>query len=389
MFYIKIQGHSFKNEIREMMLQYFHGENIKILGETEPIYTNKDYLITSGLEKEKNYYILYTLIEKNGQKVSRYDLRVPISLIFNKEIKDRLIKRKLKITLYYAMKIGFNRILPWGILIGIRPTKIVHKLIDKGNTDEEIISVLKRDYLLTDKKALLLMDVSKYERDIIYPIDKDKISIYIGIPFCPSRCIYCSFLSTVLGNDRSILKKYLNMLNYEIREIGKYINKRNLDIDSIYIGGGTPTILDSYELKELFSTIQKEINVKKVKEYTLEAGRPDTIDKDKLILSLQHGVNRISINPQTMNKNTLINIGRMHSPEDIIKSYQLAKEVGFPVINMDLILGLPDEDLDNVKYTLKQIEELQPENLTIHTMSIKKGSKLKEKLGNIQFDQEG
>ena len=290
--------------------------------------------------------------------------------------------------MYLAIKNGFNRILPWGILIGIRPSKIVHKLIDEGKTDEEISYILKTDYLISEQKILLLMDVTKYERNIIYPINKNKISLYIGIPFCPSRCVYCSFLSSVLGKDRSILKKYLKALNYEIKKIGEYIGKKCLDVESIYIGGGTPTILDSYELKELLCTINKEININTVKEYTLEAGRPDTINEEKLKISLKYGVNRISINPQTMNKKALMNIGRIHSPEDIIKSYQLARKVGVPIINMDLILGLPGEDVNNVQETLKEIEKLQPENLTIHTMSIKKGSDLKGIMGNIKFDQE-
>jgi oxygen-independent coproporphyrinogen-3 oxidase len=388
MYYIKIQGHPFENEIREMMLQYFHGENIKILKDYKSIYTNEDYVITSAMKEKSNYYIIYTLIEKDGQKISKEELQVPIPLLCTKTIKDKLIKRKLKITLYYAMKIGFNRTLPWGILTGIRPTKIVHKLINEGITDEKIIGILKSNYLLTHKKAILLMDVTRYERDIIYPTNKNKIGLYIGIPFCPSRCIYCSFLSSVLGKNRDILKEYLEALKVEIREIGEYINKNNINIESIYIGGGTPTILNSNELKELLSTIEKEIDINQVKEYSLEAGRPDTINKDKLKIAIQHRVNRISINPQTMNENTLINIGRMHSPEDIIKSYKLAREVGFSIINMDLILGLPGENTDIVKETLKQIEELQPENLTIHTMSIKKGSELKAKLGNIKFDQE-
>lgn len=388
MFYIKIKGHPFENEIREMMLQYFHGENIKVLGEIETKYTNRDYLITSAMEEKNNYYIIYTLVEKDGQQISKEECKVPNPLLYNKKIKNKLIKRKLKVTLYYAMKSGLNRILPWGILTGIRPTKIVHKLINEGNTDEKIIDILKKEYLLSDKKAILLMNVTKYERDIIYPTDKNKVSLYIGIPFCPSRCIYCSFLSSVLGENRDILKEYLKVLKFEIREIGEYIDKNNLGIESIYIGGGTPTILNSFELNELLYTIEKEINLDQVKEYTLEAGRPDTINKDKLRISLQHGVNRISINPQTMNENTLNNIGRMHSPEDIVKSYKLAREEGFQIINMDLILGLPGEDTDIVIETLRQIEELQPENLTIHTLSIKKGSKLKEKINNIQFYKE-
>lgn len=388
MYYLRIKGHSFKKEIKEMIAQYFNEKDIRTLDSIKAHYSHQDYLITSGMKEQEDYCILFTQVVKRGKEISKKQIKIYNFEYNNQKMKNTLIKKNLKITLYYTMENVFNKTLPWGILMGIRPTKIVHRLIEEGKTDDEIIFALKSDYLITDQKSLLLVEVAKQERNIIYPTDINKISLYIGIPFCPSRCTYCSFISSVLGKDRSVLKKYLKALHFEIQTIAKYIDEKNLNIESIYIGGGTPTILDSVELKELLSTINKNINMHSVKEYTLEAGRPDTITEDKLKISLHYGVDRISINPQTMNQNTLINIGRMHSPEDIIESYQLAKKIGIPIINMDLILGLPGEKANNVKETLEQIRLLQPENLTVHIMSVKRGSKLKEEMENGQYNLE-
>lgn len=386
MIYIKLQGHIYEYDIKEMVRQYFPKENIQMISDLSKASKN-ELIIINGLKVEKDKYKFYTIFQKKNQILLKEIMQLRTPSFENDKEKQRWEKRKLKVILYYSMEKQYSKSLPWGILTGIRPTKIVHKLMDEEKKEENIAKVLKSQFLLSNKKIKLLMDVVKQERDIVYPIDKNKVSIYIGIPFCPSRCVYCSFLSSVIQKNRESVKEYLQALYYEIKEIGKYINKHSLSIESIYIGGGTPTVLKVDELKELLDILQETFNIDEIKEYTLEAGRPDTINKEKLIAALSHGIKRISINPQTMNQKTLQNIGRMHSVEDIKKAYFLAREIGFSFINMDLILGLPGEDLKDVKRTLKEIEILKPENITVHTMSVKKGSKLKERLEEIKLDQ--
>lgn len=386
MIYIRLQGHLYEYDIKEMLRQYFPKENIQTIEDLNK--TNKNsIIIINGLGVKKDYYQFYTMIQRDNQIISKEIIQLSAPFFESDKEKQKWEKRKLKSTLYNSMKKEFSKSLPWGILTGIRPSKIVHKLMDEGKKEKNIVDILKSEYLLSDQKIELLMNVARQERDIIYPIDKNKISIYIGIPFCPSRCVYCSFLSSTIQKDRTILKKYLKALHYEIREIGKYINEQSLTIECVYIGGGTPTVLDASELKELLDILDQTFKMDKVLEYTLEAGRPDTIDKEKLTIALEHGIKRISINPQTMNEETLQNIGRLHSVEDIKRTYFLAKDMGFSFINMDLILGLPGEDFRHIQRTLREIGNLQPENITVHTMSVKKGSKLKEKLEEIELDQ--
>lgn len=385
MIYVKIIGHNFIYELKEMILQYFHKGNIVFLDKDDKQDLKNVYLIRIVLEKRNDGNIVYTKIEMNGKEIAKSEIRLTNNYFLQNK---KITLQKIKMTLYHAMKDGFDHILPWGVLTGIRPGKIVHKLIDQGFSKDEILNLLKNNYLLSKDKADLLMNVAENERDIIYPICKKTISLYIGIPFCPSRCIYCSFLSFVLTKDRSILEKYMDTLKFEIKRIANYIKDHNLHVKAIYIGGGTPTILNTGELKSLLYTIGQELNLKDVKEYTLEAGRPDTIDREKLKIALQYGISRISINPQTMNENTLNKIGRNHSPADIIKSFYLAREMGFNFINMDLILGLPGENCKTLINTLNHIKYLQPENLTIHIMSLKRGSKLYENIDDIPFDWE-
>ncbi|MCR1898203.1 coproporphyrinogen dehydrogenase HemZ [Irregularibacter muris] len=383
-----LEGHDYQFDIREMLMQYFPRKNIIFQGESREDTYDYETVITNGLSIRKDEYIFYTVIKKNQQLISKYEIQLPSPLPLTHNEVIKLVKRKLKITIYKAMEKAFNNSLPWGILTGIRPTKIVHQLLNMGKMKKEIIEYLESEYLLHHKKIDLLLKIALNERNIIYPGDKNKISIYIGIPFCPSRCIYCSFISSTIGEKRDLLEKYLQALHHEIVQIGKYINNHKLNVESIYIGGGTPTVLNAEELKHLLFTIKSNINVEGIIEYTLEAGRPDTIDREKLQIAYQYGINRISINPQSMNDDTLHLIGRNHSSEDILRAYNLACETGFQCMNMDLILGLPNESVNEVKNTLAKIKDLRPENLTIHTMAVKKGSRLKDKLQDVDLSKE-
>ena len=289
---------------------------------------------------------------------------------------DRKEKKNiLKQELYKMVSTGLGRELPWGTLSGIRPTKIAMKLLDEGASDDEVFRYMKDVYLASDEKAQLSVDIAKREKALLDKVDYDNgYSLYIGIPFCPSTCAYCSFTSYPLGVWRKSVDRYLDALEKEIDYTAqKFYHKK---LNSIYIGGGTPTTLEPYQLDRLIRKIRCSFDLKDCLEFTVEAGRPDSITREKLMALKKNGISRISVNPQTMKQETLDIIGRHHTVEDTIESFKLARELGFDNINMDLIMGLPEESIDDVKHTMEVIKELNPDNVTIHSLAIKRAARL-------------
>lgn len=266
--------------------------------------------------------------------------------------------------------------LPWGILTGIRPAKMVRELHESGLTDEEIFKKFTSEYKVLPKKAALAASVAHAEEQICKSKISNAVSLYIGIPFCPTRCLYCSFTSQSIKFSNTLTEPYMRALMHEVDFVAEYLSEHRIPIETLYIGGGTPTALDEINLAALTEKIEKSFDLSSLREYTIEAGRPDTITDEKLHIMKEHGVSRISINPQSMNQKTLDIIGRKHTPEDIIKSFEAAEKCGFDHINADLIAGLPDETPQDFDHTLKEIKKLCPSSVTVHTMSIKHGSYL-------------
>lgn len=293
------------------------------------------------------------------------------------------LRLALKATLYKALFQLTNQTMPWGILTGIRPTKIVHRYIKRNYNPSEMVQVLLEEYCISREKAQLMVEVAQKEKQILSQNQKEEISIYIGIPFCPTRCLYCSFTSYSLEKKSNQVDGYLDALIKEIEYVAQSTKERT--IRSIYIGGGTPTSLNEIQLAKLLHIIDQRFDIKSIEEYTVEAGRPDTISREKLRIMKNHGVNRISINPQTMNQKTLKVIGRHHGVEEIVRVFHEAREEGHENINMDLILGLPGETYKDVFYTMEQIKKLKPDSITVHTMAIKRASRLKQKQSNYQL----
>lgn len=267
--------------------------------------------------------------------------------------------------------------IPWGVMSGIRPAKIVRKIINSGYSENEAKKIIKEIYAVNDEKIELAVEVANNERSLLSLIDNKSISLYIGIPFCPTRCLYCSFVSTDIRSTGKYMDEYVSLLLKEIEKTAEIINKLGVFVENIYIGGGTPTTLSSQQLTLILNNIKKYIDISKIKEYTLEAGRSDTITREKLITAKNGGINRISINPQTMNEVTLKKVGRTHDVKMVKDSYSMAKEIGFKTINMDLIAGLPDETVDMFKYSLDEVIKLDPENITVHSMCIKRAASLR------------
>ena len=301
--------------------------------------------------------------------------------------KSNKLKEEVKKAVFLWLLKNTGKELPWGTLIGIRPSKKALELLQKGTPEDSIIAQFKEKHLTREDKARLCIDVAKFEKNIVNT-DKDTISIYIGMPFCPSRCVYCSFTSSSIGSCKDIVGQYLIALTYEIKSISEYVRKKNLNIQCVYFGGGTPTSVNNEQFEFIMKNIYEAFIIQgSVKEFTVECGRPDSITFEKLNTMKEYGVHRISINPQTMNEDTLKLIGRNHSVASVHETFQMARKLGFDNINMDLIVGLPGEKLSHMIKTCEEIFKIRPDSITIHGMSIKRGSKLHENmLNNRKFE---
>ena len=285
-------------------------------------------------------------------------------------------KNVFKRFLYTSLREETGITLPWGNLTGIRPTKIAMTMMEQGKSEEEIAAFLQDKHLVSREKTELGIDIARREKTLLDQLHyEDGYSLYIGIPFCPTTCLYCSFTSFPIITWKDRVADYLDALEKEIAYTAEAYREKKLD--TIYIGGGTPSSLSAEELDRLLHKIRTTLDFTYVKEFTVEAGRADSITKDKLQVLYKHGVTRISVNPQTMKQETLDFIGRRHTVEQVIDAFHLAREVGFDNINMDIILGLPGETEEDVRATIEAIKELEPDSLTVHSLAVKRASRLR------------
>ncbi|MDR3592957.1 MAG: coproporphyrinogen dehydrogenase HemZ [Negativicutes bacterium] len=280
---------------------------------------------------------------------------------------------------------------PWGILRGVRPGKLAHRFFDQGLPLTGVVARLQSDYAVTPAKAELIADIAQRQRTLLLsPAEAKKtVSVYIGIPFCPSRCLYCSFPAYLLPADRAALDSFLGALEEDISAAAEVISRYGLSVQTVYIGGGTPTSLPAADFERLLATVREAFFSCATREFTVEAGRPDTLDDAKIAAMRRAGVTRISVNPQTMQEKTLKLIGRRHSVHDIIVVLEKTRSAHIPVVNMDIIVGLPGEDEAQLADTMDQIAGLAPDNLTVHTLAIKKGSRLKDGRAGFELPREG
>ena len=287
------------------------------------------------------------------------------------------VKNDLKQLLYALLSEETKKTLPWGTLTGIRPTKIAKQLLEQGQTEQEVAAYMEHTYLASKEKTELSIDIAKREMQILSGIHYEEgYSLYIGIPFCPTTCLYCSFTSYPIAAFRRQVDAYVDAVIKEMDYVAE--NFQDKVLDTVYIGGGTPTTLEPEQLDRLITALKSKFDFSTVKEFTVEAGRADSITREKLEVLYRHQVSRISVNPQTMKQETLDIIGRKASVEQVLTAYRLAREVGFDNINMDLILGLPGELEADVQRTIEKIVELAPDSLTVHSLAIKRASRLNQ-----------
>ena len=300
----------------------------------------------------------------------------------------RLRRRALQQSYYLAATKLLPSTPPWGALAGVRPTKITSKHMLEGGTAASADKLMKDVYYVTQDRRRLAVDCSTATvkaAELLLPTD---VSLYVGIPFCPTRCSYCSFVSRTIGKKTELLDPYLKALMQEIRVTGTLLARSGKQVRTVYIGGGTPTTLSTPQMAALLDAIRDSFDMGRCIEFTVEGGRPDTLDAEKLRTIAAHGADRMSINPQTMEDHVLRACGRPHKAADVIRAYREAEDAGFKAINMDLIAGLPRDDFDGFRRSLDAVAALNPANITVHTLALKKGADLFEKREGLSTAEE-
>ena len=300
----------------------------------------------------------------------------------------RLRRRILQQSYYLAAIQLLDRKPAWGALAGVRPTKITTKHLLEGGTPASAERLMRDVYYVTPERRHLAVDCSESTVKAVSLMDKDDLSVYVGIPFCPTRCSYCSFVSRTVGKKTELLDKYLAALEREIQVTARLMKESGKHLLTLYIGGGTPSILSTPQMIHLLDTLRESFDFSRCIEFTVEGGRPDTLDLEKLRAIREHGADRMSINPQTMEDSVLRACGRPHTGADVIRAYRQAEEAGFSAINMDLIAGLPTDNFDGFRRSLDAVASLNPANITVHTLALKKGADLFEKREGLSTAEE-
>ncbi len=361
-----IENHIYHYEMENLLRAFFPFEKINVIKEWEVL--ESPYVLTSYNEAiSVTISIDGTVSTLNTEKT-------------NIDEYDELRMAQL---MYELLCEKFDCTLPWGVLTGVRPIKLFRKFCEAMG-EEKAEKYFLEEFRVSDKKLNLAKITEKAEQKILSLSQRDSFSLYISIPFCPSRCNYCSFVSQSIEKAKHLIGGYVELLCEEIKVTADIAKKLNLRIESVYMGGGTPTTLSAQQMDKVLSTVNANFDMTTCREFTVEAGRPDTITKEKLLVIKSNGVNRISINPQTLNDEVLEIIGRKHSAQDTIDAFYLARECGFDNINMDLIAGLTGDSYNSFVDTLDKVRALSPESITIHTLSLKRSSNLNTE--NISVD---
>ena len=391
MIQVVLQGHKNIYDTRELAKLFI--SEVEVVEDPADLREEADFIL-SQLEQDARGNLRALAQGSMGGKTADYQVPVinPKESLRPREralAMDKNQREALRSTLFMVLKELTGKKPVWGIFTGIRPVKIVQNMLEASWSDQEIFEELTKEKYLKEEKARLLMDIAKKERDLIYPLEQRAVNIYISIPFCPSRCYYCSFPSNDLYRKEGEVQEYLTALHRELEDSIEILNRKNIKVNTLYVGGGTPSILNRQQFEDLFALLKGLRGYSRLQEITVEAGRPDTFSLEVLECLKDHGVGRISLNPQTMNEDTLVAIGRKHSPEEIHRAYEMIQKVGFDSVNMDLIIGLPGETEASLDHTLKEMEKLQPENLTVHTLAVKTNSYFKEHPELLTLGEEG
>lgn len=360
-----IQENRYEQDIRELLMSFYPGETY-----AHEVKDGVDFYVETRLG-EGNVTVCIWEQDPGREGVKASDCRTGACDLSDHHAAKNVVKQ-----IFYRMLVKRTGTeLPWGSLTGIRPTKIALTRLEDGWREEDIRTFMKDTYMASDQKIDLSIEIAAREKKLLEPLDYERgYSLYVGIPFCPTTCLYCSFTSYPIGKWTGRTGLYLEALFKELEYTAGKMEGRPLD--TIYMGGGTPTSLPAGDIDAILCRLEQLFDVSHALEFTVEAGRPDSITEEKLRVLRDHGITRISINPQTMNQKTLDFIGRRHTVEMVKERFAMARSMGFDNINMDLIMGLPEEDLDDVRHTLEEVRALRPDSLTVHSLAIKRAARL-------------
>ncbi len=358
------KGHSFEDAVRQILQLFFD--------------LNSEFTAESVLRIDENSYIAKAKVTL-GENTAEGEIKATLFSPEKREVSD-IIKKSV----FFACKKLSDMPTPWGISTGIRPAKTARMMLDENKCDEEILRYMEEEFFITPKKAELCLNVAKREYELLKNRVENGVSLYLGVPFCPTRCAYCSFISQAVAHNQKFVKPYVDALIKEIEATALMAESFGYKAETIYFGGGTPTTLSPEDLDRLIKRVKSCFDISALSEFTVEAGRPDTFSDEMLGVLWENGVSRISINPQTMNQKTLDKIGRRHSVEDTIKAFEMTKKYDFS-INADLIAGLPDESTEDFKKTVKEVCDLSPDAVTVHTMYLKRAARLISDFEKLRF----
>lgn len=356
-------GNDYKYELEGVMKLFIPATLFNIVyGDEIP---TGDYAFVR-MKQFDNYALLYVLCSYQGKK-ARAVCKTSSNTDYELCLSRLLFKVMSKIT---------GSVPKWGVITGIRPVKQVNRYLNSNMTESEIYEALQKDYLCSQEKCRIAMKTALAQKGILDKLDKNSFSLYVSIPFCPTRCSYCSFVSQSIEQCMGQIPEYLDNLCKEIEYTARLVKKLGLVLDTVYFGGGTPTTLEAAQLDRLMKTIAASFDLSHLREYTIEAGRPDTITKEKLETIKKNGCKRVSINPQTLSDSVLEKIGRKHTADQFFRAFELARDVGFECINTDIIAGLPSDTPESFANTVNKLIEMGAENITVHTLSIKRAARL-------------
>ncbi len=378
---LEFHGREERYAAEQSLLNLFPGE----LPVYAPIQPEDDTWAKVTCEEENDYLIVIADLSWHGQ-TGVYCYGAPLSGTEFERERER--RHAVICALYLAYREMGGGPLPWGALTGVRPVKLPTRAILAGATPKQAQRELEKEYFVSPERARLAVDCAQASVEAQKSLEEGQVSLYIGIPFCPTRCAYCSFVSADVGRTLKLVEPYVEGLLREVEETGRALRELGLTVRTFYMGGGTPTTLSAEQMDRLLSRCEETLPLERCTEYTVEAGRPDTITREKLEVLKAHRVGRISINPQTLEPHVLEAIGRRHTPGEIGAAYELARAVGFACVNMDLIAGLPQDTFEGFHRSLEGVLDMGPENVTVHTLALKKGSALMEQEGALPSGDE-
>ena len=365
-----LKGHSYQYAVEQMLLTVFPGER--------PLYPAGKPAgdrMEIRLHRAERYTTASCLLVRGGERlrgIARADNLLLVDALTTERIHQRLIKNAIYRA---ALASGVPRP-AWGALTGVRPGKVFSSLLKSGLSEDEALAHFMADYDVTPRRAALCLDTTRHTRAAERSLERRDVCLYVGVPFCPTRCAYCSFVSQSVEKSMKLMAPFVDALEKEIAATGQQAAALGLRPVAVYFGGGTPTTLSAQQLDRVCTALERSFDLSSVREFTVEAGRPDTITAEKLNVLRAHGCDRVSVNPQTMSDTVLQAIGRKHSAADVIEALKAVRAAGGFAVNMDLIAGLPADSYEGFCDTLEQVLTLSPENITVHTLSLKKGSRI-------------